>query len=95
MNHPSSDVGTLSFPGDHWKLVQWGIDAAHANGVDLSPYRAVLVVQNYGVDRGAAANGVVIDGGSRNLIGSIDPTARNVIANSGNGVGNTVITRNR
>lgn len=60
MNHPSSDVGTLTFPGDRWKLVQWGIDAAHANGVDLSPYRAVLVVQNYGVDHGFAGNGVVI-----------------------------------
>src|SRR5712664_1252110 len=67
MNHPSSDVGTLTFPGDRWKLVQWGIDAAHANGVDLSPYRAVLVVQNFGVDHGFAGNGVVIVHGTSGL----------------------------
>jgi len=67
MNHPSSDVGTLTFPGDRAKLVQWGIDAARANGVDLGPYRAVLVVQNFGVDHGYAGNGVVIVHGTPNL----------------------------
>jgi len=60
MAHPSSEVSQLTFPGDRWKLVQWGIDAANANGVDLSPFRASLVVQNFGVDHGFAGNGVVI-----------------------------------
>ena len=40
--------------------MQWGIDAAHANGVDLSPFRTVLVVHNYGVDHGWAGNGFVL-----------------------------------
>lgn len=60
MAHPSSDVATLTFPGDRWKLVQWGKDAAQANGISLTPFRAVLVVHNYGVDHGFAGNGVVI-----------------------------------
>jgi hypothetical protein len=60
MNHPSSDVTALTFPGDRWKLVQWGRDAAAANGVNLSPFNAVLVVLNFGVDHGDAGNGVVI-----------------------------------
>jgi hypothetical protein len=60
MSHASSEVAGLVFPGDRWKLVQWGIDAAHANGVDLTPFRSVLVVHNYGVDHGFAGNGVLI-----------------------------------
>jgi hypothetical protein len=60
MSHPSSDVHNLTFPGDRWQLVQWGIDAAHANGVDLSSFRSVLVVHNYGVDHGWAGNGFVL-----------------------------------
>jgi hypothetical protein len=60
MNHASSEVHSLVFPGERWKLVQWGIDAAQANGVDVSPFRSVLVVHNYGVDHGFAGNGVVI-----------------------------------
>ena len=60
MAHASSEVGQLVFPGDRGKLVQWGIDAARANGVDLSPFRNILVVHNYGVDHGAAGNGIVI-----------------------------------
>jgi hypothetical protein len=60
MQHPSSDVAALTFPGDRWKLVQWGIEAAQANGVNLAPYRAVLVVHNFGVDHGFAGNGVLI-----------------------------------
>jgi hypothetical protein len=60
MNHLSSDVSALHFPGDRWKLVQWGRDSAQANGIDLSPFRQVLVVHNYGVDHGAAQNGVII-----------------------------------
>jgi Gametolysin peptidase M11 len=60
MSHPSSDVATLTFPGERWKLVQWGLDAAQANGINLAPFRQVLVVHNYGVDHGYAGNGVVV-----------------------------------
>jgi hypothetical protein len=60
MSHASAEVATLHFPGDRWKLVQWGIDAAQANGINLSAFKAVLVVHNYGVDHGFAGNGVVI-----------------------------------
>lgn len=48
MNHVASDVNQLRFPGERYKLVEWGIDAARANGVDLSPFRSVLVVHNDG-----------------------------------------------
>src|SRR3712207_1969570 len=57
MNHASAELAQLRFPGDRSTLVQWGIDAARANGVNLSPFRSILVVQNYGVDHGAAGNG--------------------------------------
>jgi hypothetical protein len=60
MNHASSEINQLQFPGGRATLVQWGIDAARANGVDLSPFRGCLVVQNFGVDHGAAGNGVLI-----------------------------------
>jgi hypothetical protein len=60
MSHPSSDVQNLTFPGGRWQLVQGGIDAAQANGIDLSPFRTVLVVHNYGVDHGWARNGFVL-----------------------------------
>src|SRR5579859_3052009 len=60
MAHASSELNTLHFPGDRWKLVQWGMDAAVANGINLAPFKRVLTVQNYGVDHGAAPNGVVI-----------------------------------
>jgi hypothetical protein len=60
MNHAASDVSQLTFPGDRGQLVQWARDAAQANDVDLSPYRNVLAVHNFGVDHGAAGNGVVI-----------------------------------
>ncbi|MEO5998087.1 MAG: hypothetical protein ABIN89_15185 [Chitinophagaceae bacterium] len=33
---------------------------ANADGVNLAPFRSILVVQNYGVDHGAAGNGVLI-----------------------------------
>src|SRR5437868_83848 len=39
MAHASSDVSRLTFPGDRSQLVQWGLDAAAANGVDLSAFR--------------------------------------------------------
>ena len=60
MTHSSSELASLQFPGDRWKLVQWGIDTAKANSVDLSPFKTILVVQNWGVDHGFAGNGVVI-----------------------------------
>jgi hypothetical protein len=59
MSHASSEVTKLSFPGERWKLVQWGIDAAVAGGVSLSGY-LILTVHNYGIDHGFAGNGVVI-----------------------------------
>src|ERR1700730_104178 len=67
MNHPSTDVYTLTFPGDRWKLVQWGIDAARAANINLTPFRAILVVHNFGIDHGFAGNGVVIVHGNPTL----------------------------
>ena len=60
MGHSTSELSQLNFPGDRSKLVQWGIDAASANGVNLTPFKTVLVVQNYGQEHGAATNGIVI-----------------------------------
>jgi hypothetical protein len=60
MNHTTADVSQLTFPGQRDVLVQWGRDAAAAAGIDLTPFRQVLVVHNYGVDHGAAGNGIVI-----------------------------------
>jgi hypothetical protein len=60
MNHTSSEVGQLHFPGDRSTLVQWGRDTAVANGVNLAPFQSLLVVQNFGVDHGAAGNGILI-----------------------------------
>ncbi len=60
MNHSSSEVNQLHFPGDRSTLVQWGLDTAVANGVNLGNFRSVLVVHNYGVDHGAAGNGILI-----------------------------------
>ena len=60
MSHASSEVASLVFPGDRSKLVQWGIDTAQANGVNLGQFRSLLVVQNFGVDHGAAGNGILI-----------------------------------
>jgi hypothetical protein len=60
LNHASSEVSQLTFPGGRSTLVQWGIDIAQANQVDLSPFKSVLVVQNFGTDHGATSNGVVI-----------------------------------
>jgi hypothetical protein len=37
MSHASSEVSQLFFPGDRWKLVQWGIDAAHAGHSKVKP----------------------------------------------------------
>jgi hypothetical protein len=60
MSHASTEVSQLVFPGQRGVLVQWGRDAAAAAGIDLTPFRQVLVVHNFGVDHGAAGNGVVI-----------------------------------
>jgi PASTA domain-containing protein len=68
MNHASSELANLHFPADRSKLVQWGIDTANANQVDLSCFKTILVVQNYGVDHGFAGNGVVIIHSDPNLI---------------------------
>lgn len=60
MDHNSSEVKHLVFPGGRNTLVQWGRDAARDAGIDLSKFAAVLVVQNWGVDHGMAGNGLVI-----------------------------------
>jgi|tagenome__1003787_1003787.scaffolds.fasta_scaffold20865982_2 hypothetical protein len=68
MKHASTEVTGLTFPGDRNTLVSWGRDAAADAGIDLTPFRQVLVVQNFGVDHGAAGNGVVIVHTSPTLI---------------------------
>lgn len=60
MSHSTSELSGMVFPGARSTLVQWGRDAAAAAGIDLTPYRNVLVVHNYGVDHGAAGNGILI-----------------------------------
>jgi hypothetical protein len=60
MNHSASEVNLLRFPGDRSTLVRWGLDAAAANGVNVAAFRSVLIVQNFGVDHGAAGNGILI-----------------------------------
>src|SRR5262245_55019245 len=39
MNHSSSEVGRLRFPGDRSVLVRWGLETAAANGVDVGRFR--------------------------------------------------------
>jgi hypothetical protein len=60
MSHSQAEVAQLRFPADRSTLIQWGRDAAAANGVNLAGFRAVLIAQNFGVDHGAAGNGVLI-----------------------------------
>jgi hypothetical protein len=60
MNHSSSEINQLIFPYDRAVLIQWGIDTANANGVNLADFRSLLIVQNFGVDHGAAGNRVLI-----------------------------------
>ncbi|MCE8428923.1 MAG: hypothetical protein J5U19_11095 [Candidatus Methanoperedens sp.] len=60
MNHASSEINQLHFPSDRSTLVQWGLDTASANGVNLAAFRSVLIVQNFGIDHGAAGNGILI-----------------------------------
>jgi hypothetical protein len=57
MTHASSELSP--FPGRS-TLIQWGIDTARAHQVDLSPFKTVLVYQNFGIDHGYASNGVLI-----------------------------------
>jgi hypothetical protein len=67
MNHASSELNQLVFPGQRGSLVQWGREAAAAHGVDLSPFHNVLVVHNFGIDHGAANNGIIIAHADPNL----------------------------
>lgn len=60
MSHASSELAALTFPGDRWKPVQWGVEAAQAHGVSLGAFKSVLIVQNAGRDHGAAGNGILI-----------------------------------
>lgn len=64
MNHSSTEVDDFKhqgrFPGARSILIQWGRDAAIANGVDLNHFRSVLIIQNYGHDHGAAGNGILV-----------------------------------
>lgn len=67
MNHASTEVNQLVFPGQRGTLVQWGRDAAAANGVNLAQFDNVLVVHNFGIDHGAAGNGIIIVHSDPNL----------------------------
>ncbi|WP_091544238.1 hypothetical protein [Modestobacter sp. DSM 44400] len=55
-----AEIADLTFPGDRARLAAWGREAAHVAGIDLTPYRSVLVVQNRGPDHGATASGDVV-----------------------------------
>jgi hypothetical protein len=55
MNHSSTELPTARST-----LVQWGIDTARANGINLARFKTILVVQNFGGDHGFAGNGVLI-----------------------------------
>ena len=60
MPHSTAELAGLVFPGQRSVLVQWGKDAAVANGVNLGAFGHFIVFMNYGVDSGEAGNGVVI-----------------------------------
>ena len=63
MVHYADSTGELAglvFPGQRSVLVQWGKDAAVANGVNLGAFGHFIVFINYGVDSGEAGKGVVI-----------------------------------
>jgi hypothetical protein len=53
MTHSTTELASMSFPGDRWKLAQWGRDTAQANGVDLSKFKQVVTVMNFSCDSGA------------------------------------------
>jgi hypothetical protein len=53
MSHSTAEIGGLIFPGGRSTLAQWGRAAAAAAGIDLTPYRSVLIIQNFGPDHGA------------------------------------------
>lgn len=57
MTHASAEAKALQYPAGRATLFQWGLDAAHAAGINLAPFRAILVLQNFGVDHGAVTVG--------------------------------------
>ena len=57
MTHASAEAKALQYPAGRATLFQWGLDAAHAAGINLAPFRAILVLQNFGVDHGAVTIG--------------------------------------
>jgi len=65
MNHTAAESDMLTQQlGSNARptLIHWSIEAAQANGVDLSIFRNILVVQNHGNDHGMSpsGNGVLI-----------------------------------
>jgi hypothetical protein len=53
MNHSSVDSQPLQNQQGRPTRFQWGIDAATAAGIDLSPFKGTLVIQNFGGEHGA------------------------------------------
>jgi hypothetical protein len=52
MNHSSSDsLPFQNMPGRATRF-NWGVDAAGAAGIDLSPFKSTLVIQNFGSEHG-------------------------------------------
>jgi hypothetical protein len=60
MPRTTAEAFALRFPAERGRLIDWGVEAATAAGVDLSPFRSVLVVQNAGIDHGAAGGRVLV-----------------------------------
>ncbi len=60
MSHSSAEARALQYPAGRATLFQWGRDAAAAAGINLTPFRAVLILQNFGVDHGAVQTGQVV-----------------------------------
>lgn len=62
LNHTKAEADRLIYPGGRGTVAQWGIDAARANGIDLSPFKAVIVVVNASNDHGAAGGNTMVLG---------------------------------
>ena len=60
MTHSTPEIATLAFPAGRRTLAQWGIDAAAANGVNLSAFSAIMVMLNVPTDHGAAGGARVV-----------------------------------
>jgi hypothetical protein len=60
MAHASAEARALQYPAGRATLFQWGIDAASAAGISLTQFKAVLVLQNFGLDHGAVSTGKVV-----------------------------------